>query len=81
MTTIPEVYFGPCHNEIINRILTYFKNSDFKIQILVRPHPLDETDYSIWKENKDVLVDYYGTKPDKTLNIGILKRTIQNIWD
>jgi hypothetical protein len=67
ITTIPQIYFGSHHNTLIDKIRNYIIEGNLKIQILVRPHPMDETDYSKWNDDSIVKLDYYGSKPDSSL--------------
>lgn len=67
ITTIPQVYYGESHL-ILAELLLCEKNlllPDFNL--LIRPHPMDETDYSRLKTKSGVIIDEYGSKPDKSL--------------
>lgn len=66
ITTIPRIYYGDGHLSIVESILNSTLSKD--INILIRPHPMDETDYSFLQEmNCNVVVDNYGTLPDSSL--------------
>jgi hypothetical protein len=67
LTTIPEVYFGDSHIKLAELILNERNKSLPNFSLLIRPHPMDETDYTNLNGYLDVVVDYYGTKPDKSL--------------
>jgi hypothetical protein len=66
IATIPVIYFGKCHFTLAEKILSFIAAGELpECNILIRPHPLDGTDYSTLRKNKNVIVDYYGSAPDK----------------
>lgn len=85
VTTIPRIYYGDGHIELVNLILSAQRENRLpEFNILVRPHPMDNSDYSSLISNR-VVVDNYGSSPDPTLmkwvprsdNVMHLGRTMQ----
>ncbi|RAV99752.1 CDP-glycerol glycerophosphotransferase family protein [Pseudochryseolinea flava] len=68
ITTIPTIYFGSCHRELTLRILNFINRGMIPpSNVLLRPHPLDETDYTDLEKNPGVVVDYYGSTPTQNV--------------
>lgn len=67
LTTIPQVYYGASHLTLAALLLKERNVSLPDFLLLIRPHPMDETDYSSLKTEIGVVVDEYGSKPDKSL--------------
>jgi hypothetical protein len=66
IATIPVIYFGKCHFTLAERILTFMDSGKLpQCNILLRPHPLDGTDYTPLNNRKNIFVDYYGSAPDR----------------
>lgn len=64
ITTIPRIYYGDGHIDIVKHVLNWVEEGALQdSSILLRPHPMDETDYSILVD-KGVVVDNYGSKPN-----------------
>ncbi len=64
LTTIPRVYFGSSHRLLAQMIKGWMTSGALgQISLLIRPHPLDDTDYRDL-EGADVVVDDYGSRPD-----------------
>ena len=63
LTTIPQVYYGSCHYEIVQMLKGWMLSGELAgTSLLIRPHPLDCTDYTDLV-GPDVVVDHYGSKP------------------
>lgn len=86
VTTIPRIFFGSGHAELIRRLVSFMKRGLIpECNILVRPHPKDTTDYTEFKSNPLVSLDFYGSTPDDSLqnwvpqkdNIEYLGRTMR----
>jgi hypothetical protein len=86
VTTIPRIFFGSGHGELIVRLVDFMKQGLIpECNILVRPHPKDTTDYSVFKSHPIVTLDFYGSTPDDSLqnwipqkdNIEYLGRTMR----
>lgn len=61
ITTIPTIYFGKCHVDLAEKIVDFISRGFIPgCNLLIRPHPLDETDYSSLEALPGVKVDYYG---------------------
>lgn len=67
LTTIPQVYYGSSHLTIAAELLKERGKKIPYFSLLLRPHPMDETNYSSLASNPDFLIDEYGSKPDKSL--------------
>ena len=91
VTTVPVRFYGYEHINLVNSINDILKNSNLiNVGILVRVHPMDHTDYSVFTYNDRIFIDYYGSEKAKSRetaldqwfpigdNISHLKRTIVN---
>lgn len=68
IATVPRVYYGSGHKEIVNTIILAVSEGLLpELNILIRPHPMDDTDYSDLSKSGIVFVDEYGSKPDSSL--------------
>lgn len=68
IATIPRVYYGDGHIKLVEILIDAVEKKELRpINILVRPHPMDDTDYSLLQNNDCVVVDNYGSKPDSSL--------------
>jgi hypothetical protein len=86
VTTIPRIFFGSGHAELIRRLVSFMKQGRIPdCNILVRPHPKDTTDYTEFELHPLVSIDFYGSTPDDSLqnwipqkdNIEYLGRTMR----
>lgn len=69
VTTIPQIYFGNSHLKLAEKIIELRNKKIPDVNLLIRPHPLDETNYSSLNGIRNVYVDYYGSQPDKSLKL------------
>jgi hypothetical protein len=68
VTTIPRVYYGDGHKRLVELLVKNIKDKSIEpCNILIRPHPMDDTDYSDLEISGMVVVDNYGSKPDSSL--------------
>lgn len=64
LTTIPKIYFGSCHRIVASRIIEWVRSGILGNSVLlIRPHPLDDTDYTDLQAS-DVVLDLYGSTPN-----------------
>lgn len=63
LATIPPVYFGSSHRVLAERIIRWVRSGVLPpASLVIRPHPLDDTDYSNLQA-ADVAIDMYGSIP------------------
>lgn len=70
IATIPAIYYGHSHRNVIIAIADAISQNLLPLcNILIRPHPMDETDYSMLVDykNLNIKVDSYGSVPDQSL--------------
>jgi hypothetical protein len=68
VTTVPQIFFGNCHVSMLERLEMFMDNRRIpECSILLRPHPKDMTDYSVFKNSSRIKVDTYGSSPDSSL--------------
>jgi hypothetical protein len=64
LTTIPPVYFGRSHRILADRIISWIRSGLLPASsLIIRPHPLDDTDYDDLTTS-DVVLDTYGSTPN-----------------
>lgn len=81
LTTIPPVYYGRGHRQLAELIIGWITGGQLPLcSLLIRPHPMDSTDYGDLA-GQNVVVDHYGSEPnadprrwtptdDNTLHLG-----------
>lgn len=63
LTTIPPVYFGSSHYALAEMLKGWMATGELAgVVLLIRPHPMDNTDYSALV-GPNVVLDNYGSKP------------------
>lgn len=63
LTTIPPVYFGTSHYALAEMLKGWMLSGELAgTTLLIRPHPMDDTDYADLV-GPDVVLDNYGSKP------------------
>lgn len=64
LTTIPPVYYGPSHRDLAAMIKGWMASGELgAVSLLIRPHPMDSTDYGDLI-GPDVVLDSYGSEPN-----------------
>lgn len=63
LTTIPPIYFGNSHRILVDRIIKWVRSDALpSCSLIIRPHPLDNTDYNDLPSS-NVVLDTYGSTP------------------
>lgn len=63
LTTIPPVYYGTSHYALAEMLKDWMALGELTgTSLLIRPHPMDDTDYTDLV-GPDVVLDNYGSKP------------------
>jgi hypothetical protein len=63
LTTIPPVYYGASHYALVQMLTGWMASGELAgISLLIRPHPMDDTDYT-GLVCPDVVLDNYGSTP------------------
>ena len=63
LTTIPPVYYGTSHYALVEMLKDWIASGELAgTSLLIRPHPMDDTDYTDLV-GPDVVLDNYGSEP------------------
>lgn len=64
LTTIPPVYYGPSHRDLAVMLKGWMASGQLRdVSLLIRPHPMDSTEYRDLV-GPDVVLDSYGSEPN-----------------
>ncbi len=64
LTTIPPIYYAASHRQLAKMVIGWMASGQLgQVSLLIRPHPMDSTDY-LDLVGPNVVVDSYGSTPN-----------------
>lgn len=63
VTTVPARFYGDAHIDLVYDIIERLEQLNYSnFGVLLRVHPMDHTDYSVFENNKRIYIDYFGSE-------------------